>query len=246
MKAAVDRAAECLGSDDPRVVREPDSNATRSIFAFHEMSGTLGDLARDARLVYRAQQILGSEVAIHQSRINFKRGGTGQPFAWHSDFETWHAEDGMPAMRALSAMIALTPNTESNGPLMVMPGTHKLYVATAGSTPEAHYETSLRKQEYGVPDATTIASLESTYYIERILSIPGDVALFDCNILHGSLANLTSTPRSNGFVVYDSVDNRPRVRTDHPPRPLHVAAGEGAPAVVPLVRDGDLGQSRQG
>jgi hypothetical protein len=44
-----------------------------------------------------ARQLLGSDVYVHQSRVNFKPGFNGQDFYWHSDFETWHAEDGMPA-----------------------------------------------------------------------------------------------------------------------------------------------------
>ncbi len=42
-------------------------------------------------------------------------GFTGSGFYWHSDFETWHAEDGMPSMRAVSCSIALTENFAYNG-----------------------------------------------------------------------------------------------------------------------------------
>lgn len=53
-----------------------------------------------ARLLNVARQILGSEVYIHQFRANMKPGFLGKEFYWHSDFETWHVEDGMPSMRA--------------------------------------------------------------------------------------------------------------------------------------------------
>ncbi len=89
---------------------------------------------------------------IHQSRINYKSGFRGREFYWHSDFETWHVEDGLPAMRTLSCSVSLTPNTEHNGPLMVIPGSHRKYVACIGETPENHNLKSLRMQEYGVPD----------------------------------------------------------------------------------------------
>lgn len=59
------------------------------------------------------RQILGSEVYIHQSRVNYKPGYGGTGFYWHSDFETWHSEDGMPRMRALSVSIALTSTCPS-------------------------------------------------------------------------------------------------------------------------------------
>lgn len=66
----------------------------------------------------------GGDVYIHQSRINDKFGFKGSGFNWHSDLETWHSEDGMPRMRALSASLMLTDNNEFNGPLMLIPGSH--------------------------------------------------------------------------------------------------------------------------
>ncbi|MES8739290.1 phytanoyl-CoA dioxygenase family protein, partial [Cutibacterium acnes] len=73
---------------------------------------------------------------IHQSRINLKNGFNGKEFYWHSDFETWHVEDGMPNMRAVSCSITLTDNTVYNGSLMVIPGSHKYFVSCVGETPE--------------------------------------------------------------------------------------------------------------
>src|SRR5690606_10375680 len=83
-------------------IAEPGSRAVRSIFRVHELSAVVAQLARDPRLIHVARQILGSEVYMHQSRVNMKPGFKGKEFYWHSDFETWHIEDGMPAMRALS------------------------------------------------------------------------------------------------------------------------------------------------
>src|SRR3546814_3951459 len=80
-------------------ITEPGSDAVRSIFRVHELSDMLGRLASDPRLIHVARQILGSEVYMHQSRANMKPGFKGKEFYWHSDFETWHVEDGMPRMR---------------------------------------------------------------------------------------------------------------------------------------------------
>src|SRR3546814_1749367 len=94
-------------------------------------------------------QLLGDEVYISQSRLNYKPGFRAKEFYWHSDFETWHVEDGMPRMRALSISVTLTDNLETNGPLMVMPGSHRTFVACVGATPEDHYKSSLKRQDYG-------------------------------------------------------------------------------------------------
>ncbi|MFB2351798.1 phytanoyl-CoA dioxygenase family protein, partial [Priestia megaterium] len=76
----------------------------------------LGRLAADERLVAIANHILGDEVYLHQTRLNYKPGFDGKEFYWHSDFETWHTEDGMPRMRAISMSVQLVDNFAFNGP----------------------------------------------------------------------------------------------------------------------------------
>src|SRR5690606_26123953 len=132
--------------DAETIIREPSDDAIRSIFAIHRQSRIFRRLAHDKRLVDIARHILADEVYIHQSRLNHKPGFRGKEFYWHSDFETWHVEDGMPDMRAISVSILLSENREVNGPLMLMPGSHKQYVTCVGETPENHFKTSLRKQ----------------------------------------------------------------------------------------------------
>ena len=81
---------------DERSIIEPKSQDMRSVFEVHRISEVFARLVRDERVVGRARQILGSDVYVHQSRINVKPGFGASGFYWHSDFETWHAEDGLP------------------------------------------------------------------------------------------------------------------------------------------------------
>ncbi|HEX6476332.1 MAG TPA: ectoine hydroxylase, partial [Acidimicrobiales bacterium] len=191
-----------------RVVAEPGGDAVRSIFEVHRLSALIAGVVVDERLVAAARQVLGSDVYVHQSRVNRKPGFVGQGFSWHSDFETWHAEDGMPAPRAVSIAIALTPNYVHNGSLMIIPGSHRTFVPTVGSTPEDHYRSSLRDQEIGVPDEVSLAALvDGGGGVAVVTGEPGSAVLFDCNAMHGSSNNITPYPRTNLFVVYNSVDN---------------------------------------
>ncbi|WP_133491026.1 ectoine hydroxylase [Alcanivorax sp. 24] len=194
----------------PFTITEPESQEIRSLFAVHFLSGRFRQLAEDPRLIGRARQILGGEPYVHQSRINYKPGFKGKGFNWHSDFETWHAEDGMPAMRAVSASIVLTDNHTFNGPLMLIPGSHKVFVPCVGETPENHHEQSLRRQEIGVPGEAVLAELIRRHGIEAPTGAAGGLLLFDCNTLHGSNANMSPDPRSNVFFVYNRRDNRCR------------------------------------
>lgn len=188
---------------------EPDSRDLRSIFAVHEISDVMRKLCGHPAIVGIAEQLLGSEVYIHQSRINYKGGFRGKEFYWHSDFETWHVEDGLPAMRTVSCSISLTPNTPHNGPLMLIPGSHHRFVACVGRTPENHYKASLRRQELGVPDDEILTRMVHDFGIESPVGPVGSVTFFECNVMHGSNSNITPLPRSNLFIVFNSLENKP-------------------------------------
>ncbi|GAN78828.1 ectoine hydroxylase [Acidocella aminolytica] len=189
------------------IITERNSNEVRSIFAIHDQNALLARLSADQRLAGAASYLLDDEVYIHQSRLNYKPGFAGKEFYWHSDFETWHVEDGMPRMRALSISVLLKDNNANNGPLMVMPGSHRSYVTCVGETPDDHYKASLKKQEYGVPDHDSLAKLASAHGIEAATGKAGTVIMFDCNTMHGSNGNITPYPRSNAFFVYNARSN---------------------------------------
>lgn len=186
---------------------EPSSQEIRSVFDVTHVSHLFWMLSRDSRLIDMIRQILDDDLYIHQSRINYKPGFQGREFYWHSDFETWHAEDGMPRMRAISCSIALTENNEHNGPLMVIPGSHQYFVSCAGATPDDHYKDSLRKQEYGVPDGSSLTTLADRGGIVAPKGPAGSLLLFECNTMHGSNSNISPYPRSNVFLVYNAVSN---------------------------------------
>ena len=202
------RADESVKSS-PLAIVEPESRELRSIFAVHQSSDVMRRLASNPKLVAMVEQLLGGPVYVHQSRINYKGGFRGKEFYWHSDFETWHVEDGLPGMRTLSVSISLTPNTPHNGPLMLIPGSHHRFISCVGQTPENHYEASLRKQELGVPDEDSLTKLVNDFGIVAPTGPAGAVTLFECNTMHGSASNITPTPRSNIFIVYNSIDNKP-------------------------------------
>jgi ectoine hydroxylase len=192
---------------DERSIIEPKSQSVRSVFEVHRISEVFGRLVSDPRVVGRARQILGSDVYVHQSRINVKPGFGASGFYWHSDFETWHAEDGLPRMRAVSVSIALTENHDTNGGLMIMPGSHRTFLGCAGATPADNYKKSLQMQDAGTPSDEALTDLASEYGIKLFTGKAGSATWFDCNCMHGSGDNITPFPRSNVFIVFNSTEN---------------------------------------
>jgi ectoine hydroxylase len=209
---------------------EPHGGQVRSIFDVPSFSEHIGEVIADDRVAGAARQILGSDVYLHQTRINYKPGFGGSGFDWHSDFETWHTEDGMPTPRCLSASILLTDNHSQNGPLMLMPGSQRTFITCVGETPEDNHLSSLRKQVVGIPDRTMIELLHRRHGIHTATGPAGSMILFDSNTIHGSNGNITPDPRSNVFAVFNSVENAlvdPFAAAT--PRPEHIASRDATP-----------------
>jgi ectoine hydroxylase len=222
-------------SQRPEVIAEPDSDAIRSIFGIHRLSARVDALTRDSRLLDLAAQLLGSDAYVHQSRLNRKPAFRGRGFHWHSDFETWHAEDGMPTMRCISISISLTVNNDVNGPLLLVPGSHRTFYPTVGVTPKQYWRTSLKRQQKGVPAVEDLADATHHAGITAARGGPGTVTVFDCNTLHASADNLSPVPRSNLFFVYNSAANRLEAPYAAPaPRPEWVASREHVEALQRL------------
>ena len=202
-----DMAQDKSLTDSENVITDPDSGEIRSVFAMHKISQRFSRLTQDPRILGMVRQLLGGDVYIHQSRINDKFGFQGRGFDWHSDFETWHVEDRMPRMRAVSASLMLTDNNEFNGPLMLIPGSHQYFVPCTEQTPEQNWLESLKAQSVGVPEKEDLRRLANHGNIQAPKGRPGSLLLFECNTLHASNSNMSPWPRSNLFFVYNSVDN---------------------------------------
>ncbi|MFT0849163.1 ectoine hydroxylase [Achromobacter sp. F4_2707] len=228
LQAELDRLrSDAQTVERPEIITEKGSRQVRSIFKVHALSEVFARLAADQRLAGLASYLLGDDVYLHQSRLNYKPGFHGKEFYWHSDFETWHVEDGMPLPRALSISVSLTDNTPHNGPLLVMPGSHKRYVVCEGETPPDNYQMSLKAQETGVPSDENLTRLAEMGGLVDTAGPAGSVLIFDSNLMHGSNSNITHLPRSNAFFVYNALSNAVEDPfCDQPPRPEFIATRE--------------------
>ncbi len=187
-------------------VREDNSMVLKSIFGLYDIS--IYEYLVCSGVLPFVAYILNENLYIHQTRLNVKSPYSGREFGWHSDFETWHAEDGMPRMRALSVMIALTENTKLNGSLLVVPGSHKVYVSCSGNTPINNYTKSLVNQTLGIIPQSKLEVLVKSGGMELIELSQGDILIFDCNLAHGSNLNLSTRARENLFVCINGVSNK--------------------------------------
>ena len=113
-----------FGQDTPGRQIEPDGSVQR-IFGPHLVNDAVSQLVRHPRLVSGAKQLLGGPVYLHQSKLIAKPPFVSIGFSWHQDYAYWRHADHIPTGRIATAMIFLDDVTEFNGPLFVVPKSHR-------------------------------------------------------------------------------------------------------------------------
>ena len=192
---------------DVFINREPESNAVRSALSIHELP-EFKSLVND-RIINISRSILGGKTYLHQSRINYKAGKNANGWNWHSDFETWHAKDGMSEINCLTAMVVIDKNTEENGCINFIPKSHMSFIGCP-SIKDTDPNKEFSEQVEGVPSDKIIEMIKDRHKTETISAIckSGDLVLFDCNTLHNSSENTTDKKRTNLYFVINNINNR--------------------------------------
>ncbi len=117
--------------DRPQIWREK-SGAPRTAFAAHTYNEAFGLLGRHPRLIEPVEQLFGEKLYMHQFKINAKAKFDGDVWQWHQDYGTWARDDGMPEPKAMNISVFLDEVFTFNGPLMLIPKSHKHGVLAAG------------------------------------------------------------------------------------------------------------------
>jgi ectoine hydroxylase len=114
-------------------------------------------------------------------------------------------------MRCFSLVLPLERNDLSNGPFTVIPGSHFLYWSSPTSDRVYSSQENFSDQKEGVPTEEAICRVCDMTGTEPmpVLCSPGDVILFDCNLLHKSDPIFEAgRSRVNLYFVINSVENK--------------------------------------
>jgi len=199
-----DEVPRLYAQQRPENVREKGSDAVRTNFAAHMYSLPFAKLARHPRMVDPIVQLFGEDVYMHQFKINGKMAFDGDVWQWHQDFGTWKNDDWMPDARAMNVAIFLDEVNEFNGPLMFIPGSHKLGVLDA-----AHDVTTTSYPLWTI-DHDTIAKLVQHGGIVAPKGPAGSMILFHSCLVHASSSNLSPWNRVSVYLSLCAVSNHIR------------------------------------
>jgi ectoine hydroxylase len=216
-------AAAIAGKDTPQRVMEKDGEITRSVYWLDGLSDLFARLVRDPRLVEPSRALLGGEVYLYQTQLNPKASFVGDVWKWHQDYLYWNREDGMPNDNVLSAALYLDEVTEFNGPMYVIPGTHRVTLDDETTTRQGAdgWENTVNADFRHEVGQDTLARLVSANGLVSTRGARGSVVFFHGNLLHSSGPNLSPFTRTVFFARYAGMDNILRPVPD--PRPGWIA-----------------------
>ena len=183
-----------------RVLDEPEAGACRlkldDYFArFGEAARGSGPMTKRAHIVLRwaselmrqpaivdaVEDIIGPDILCWSSAIFTKEANSKRFVSWHQDANYW----GLSSSKVVSAWVALTPATEANGCLRMLPGSHRKLVEHS-DVPDGHNMLS-RGQ--------TMTARAGDQKAVDVTLLPGEFALFHVNMAHASHPNRSSAER---------------------------------------------------
>ncbi len=183
-------------------------------------------LLRHPRMVGPARQLIGGPVYSHQYKLVTKHPFGQLDFPWHQDFGTWHTIDGMPEPRAINFALFLDEVGEFNGPICLIPGSHRDGLIEASVKPLDG------SSDFAALDRDTVARLAESSGIFAPKGPAGTGLFFHGCTAHASAPNISPWPRNNVYSSLNHVENRIRRRV----RPEFYASWDAEP-LEPLADD---------
>ena len=171
-------------ADDPRVRRIKSPDRVHPAFAA---------VVTHPKIIAILRDLLSSDLRFDTGKLNIKAAAYGAPVEWHQDWAFYpHTNDDLAAVGVM-----LDDCSEENGPLMVVPGSHR------GTTFDHHADGrfcgSIDIEREGIDLSSAVA-----------LTAPaGSISIHHARILHGSAPNRSGKPRRLLLNQYRAADAWP-------------------------------------
>jgi ectoine hydroxylase-related dioxygenase (phytanoyl-CoA dioxygenase family) len=129
--------------------------------------------------------------------MSIKEPLTGGAWTWHQDYGYWY-NDGFLFPTLASCFIAVDANTQENGCMQLLTGSHRMGRINHGKFGDQTGADPQRTEAAGRVLPLAYAEME-----------PGDGLFFDCNLLHRSNQNKSAHPRWSLICCYNAANNLP-------------------------------------
>lgn len=171
----------------------PDEPRIRRIKQPHLNSPVFGDLLHSDAILAPVRDLIGANVRMRASKLNMKSARFGAPVDWHQDWAFYpHTNDDI-----LAVGVFLDDVGPENGPLMVIPGSHRGPVYDHHADGHFAGTMSLAKSGLDVKDAV------------RAMAPAGSISIHHVRVVHGSDRNRSDKDRGVLFYELSAADAFP-------------------------------------
>ena len=179
----------------PRFDLEPSHSkkipGLRRIQSPEEISNAYSHVMRNSKMVDFVSDLIGPSIRFHHGKVNSKLPGTYTKVKFHQDF----LFQPMTNDDMVTALLFMDDVTLDNGPLEVIPGSHKGPLFS-------HWHNGIFTG--AVSDQIVEKNKEK---VIQCTGKAGSVCLMHASLLHGSAPNLSSESRTLYIVTYYSEDS---------------------------------------
>ena len=178
----------------PRFDLQPGHSAAipglRRVQSPEEVSDVFANTMRAARTVDMCVELIGPALRFHHGKVNSKMPGTATAVKFHQDFPF----QPMTNDDIITCLLFLDDVTLENGPLEVVPGTHKgpIYSHWHGGRFTGAVADSVKDEHIG--------------NLVKCTGKAGSVCLMHARLLHGSAPNKSDKPRTLYITTYYAED----------------------------------------
>lgn len=166
----------------------PQAPRVRRIKKPHLVHPVFNEILHSATLIDILQKLIGPNVRLHGSKLNIKAPEYGSPVEWHQDWAFYpHTNDDI-----LAIGVMLDDMLPENGPLLVLPGTHK------GPAYDHHAEGRF----CGAMDPTA-TQLDFAGAVQ-CTGKAGSASFHHVRLVHGSAQNTSKRPRQ--LLLFECAD----------------------------------------
>lgn len=157
----------------------PEEPRVRRIKLPYKAHPLFREMAAHPRLIAVLSRLIGPNLRLHGGKINLKSAAYGSPVEWHQDWAFYpHTNDDV-----LAVGVMLDDMTEDNGPMLVIPGSHR------GPTHDHH-------QDGRFIGAIDPGSCDVDFSsAETITGRAGDCSFHHVRAVHGSGQNTSRADR---------------------------------------------------
>ena len=160
----------------------------------HKQNSYYWDVLVNSRITEVLKQILGENVLLQTSKLNTKAPSGGSAVEWHQDWAFYpHTNDGL-----LACGLFLDDVTDKNGPLQVIPGSHK------GPVLSHHSESGVF--------CGAIDPSDSNFHLDKAVTLTGSagsMSIHHVRTVHGSAPNHSDRSRMVLFYECSACDAWP-------------------------------------